>query len=49
METIHSFFSVWGGLAIAILGGALSAAICCAGSAAEMTRRETIVSNFFIS
>ena len=33
METIHSFFSVWGGLAIAILGGALSAAICCAGSA----------------
>jgi V/A-type H+-transporting ATPase subunit K len=28
-----AFFSDWGGLAIAILGGALSAAICCAGSA----------------
>ena len=30
---MESFFSAWGGLAIAILGGALSAAICCAGSA----------------
>jgi len=28
-----AFFSDWGGLAIAILGGALAAAICCAGSA----------------
>ncbi len=28
-----AFFSDWGGLAIAILGGALSAALCCAGSA----------------
>ncbi|MBR5381882.1 MAG: V-type ATP synthase subunit K [Oscillospiraceae bacterium] len=33
METIHSFFTAWGGLAIAILGGALAAALCCAGSA----------------
>lgn len=28
-----AFFSDWGGLAIAILGGALAAALCCAGSA----------------
>ena len=28
-----SFFSDFGGLAIAILGGALAAALCCAGSA----------------
>ena len=28
-----AFFGEWGGLAIAILGGALSAACCCAGSA----------------
>jgi V/A-type H+-transporting ATPase subunit K len=28
-----TFFSDWGGIAIAILGGALSAALCCAGSA----------------
>ena len=28
-----AFFSDWGGLAIAILGGAIAAALCCAGSA----------------
>jgi V/A-type H+-transporting ATPase subunit K len=28
-----AFFSDWGGLAIAIFGGALAAALCCAGSA----------------
>jgi V/A-type H+-transporting ATPase subunit K len=28
-----AFFTDWGGLAIAILGGALAAALCCAGSA----------------
>lgn len=28
-----AFFSDWGGLAIAILGGALAAGMCCAGSA----------------
>ena len=28
-----AFFSDWGGLSIAILGGALAAALCCAGSA----------------
>lgn len=28
-----AFFSDWGGLAIAILGGALAAGLCCAGSA----------------
>lgn len=30
---MEGFFSEWGGLAIAILGGALAAALCCAGSA----------------
>lgn len=28
-----AFFSDWGGLAIAIMGGAIAAALCCAGSA----------------
>lgn len=30
---MESFFSAWGGLAIAMLGGAIAAALCCAGSA----------------